>query len=165
VIDPDKGPLSQPGVVGVPLGPLGILAGDILLGLLLRRVWPQGLVGAAFQHPLRLVGIAMGVLWLGLAIWSVRAFHSAGTSPNPTAPSKAIATGGPYRFTRNPMYVGMMSLMLGLALALNSVAMLLTAIVAWFLLRYAVIAPEERYLDSKFGQAYTDYKARVRRWI
>jgi protein-S-isoprenylcysteine O-methyltransferase Ste14 len=165
VIDPERGPLSQPGTVGVPLGPLGIVAGDIILGLLLRWAWPLPLVAESYRHPVRLVGIALGVLWLALAIWSVRTFRKAGTSPNPTAPSKAIATDGPYRFTRNPMYVGMMCLMIGLALTLNSVALLLTAVVAWFLLRYAVIAPEERYLEAKFGQAYTDYKARVRRWI
>ena len=93
------------------------------------------------------------------------AFRRARTSPIPVKPTTAIVETGPYRFTRNPMYVGLTLLYLGLTLWVGSLWPLLLLPVALFALQRFVIAREERYLEAKFGDQYLRYKARVRRWI
>lgn len=80
-------------------------------------------------------------------------------------PTTALALGGPYRFTRNPMYLGLASLHLGAALLFDSFWVILTLPPVLWVVRRAVIDREERYLEARFGGAYLDYKRRVRRWF
>ena len=82
-----------------------------------------------------------------------------------TEPSSRIVTAGPYRFTRNPIYAGMFLLLIGLAVAFDSLWLLVALAVFYPVIRYGVVAREERYLERKFGGAYLDYKAKVRRWV
>jgi protein-S-isoprenylcysteine O-methyltransferase Ste14 len=89
----------------------------------------------------------------------------AGTNVDPREPTTTIVTGGPYRFTRNPLYLSMTLVYAGITALANALpaALLLPAVLAF--MRRGVIEREERYLERKFGDEYMDYKARVRRWI
>jgi protein-S-isoprenylcysteine O-methyltransferase Ste14 len=89
----------------------------------------------------------------------------AGTRFETTQPSSRIVTAGPYRFTRNPIYTGMFILLTGLATAFNSLWLLVALALFYPVIRYGVVAREEAYLERKFGDAYLDYKASVRRWL
>lgn len=88
----------------------------------------------------------------------------AGTTPNPTQPSTALVTHGPFQFTRNPMYLAWELICVGVGLVANSLWPIVMAVPAGMVTRRLVIDKEEGYLAAKFGVAYRDYKARVRRW-
>lgn len=124
-----------------------------------------------FLGPLSLSGWQ---LWLGfcicaaattLALWGIVVFLRAGTNIPPDEPALAVVTGGPYRFTRNPMYIGILGLLLGLGLMLR----LEWAIILWpvlaLVLHYGVVLREERYMTNKFGAPYEALLSRTRRWI
>ena len=88
-----------------------------------------------------------------------------GTNVNPSAPALAIVRGGPYRFTRNPMYLALCLLQAGVAFLLNDLVSLLFLVLLALILHFGVILREERYLERKFGEPYLDLKRSVRRWI
>ena len=92
-------------------------------------------------------------------------FRGVGTTPNPTKPAAALALGGPYRFTRNPMYLGWVFAYVGAALLVNAVWPLVFLPVVIAVVQRMFIEKEERYLERKFGDAYRQYKVRVRRWL
>jgi protein-S-isoprenylcysteine O-methyltransferase Ste14 len=123
------------------------------------RVW------AAPGAPVVVVSwvLVLGAILLAGSAWVQ--FRRAGTTPNPTQPTTALVVRGPYRFTRNPMYLSLAALYLGGALRLNSLWPLVLFPVVITLIEWRVIAREERYLEAKFGDAYRAYKAGVRRWI
>ncbi len=134
------------------------------LGWLAARIWPA----ARFDLPGRWLWIgalvATGVLVAGAGI---REFRRASTTVNPLAPERASAlvAGGVFRFTRNPMYLGMAMCLIGFALWLGNAAAL-TAVPAFtlYISRFQ-IAPEERALAARFGAQFDAYRARVRRWL
>lgn len=89
----------------------------------------------------------------------------AGTNVNPAKPATALVTTGPFRLSRNPLYVSLTLLYVGIALLFNAVMpWLLLPGVLW-VVQYGVIKREEAYLEGRFGQAYLDYAAKVRRWL
>ena len=103
-------------------------------------------------------------LWDVLLIASVPVVcPSRNTSPG--SRSTTIVDSGPYRFTRNPIYLGMVLGLIGLAIAFNSLWLLLTLVPFALVIRYGVVAREEAYLERKFGDVYRRYRARVRRWL
>ena len=112
-----------------------------------------------------LIGGLIFAAALGLALWAVATFRRTGTSVRPYVPTAAIATDGPYRFSRNPMYLAMLLSLVGLAVAFAKPWLLAMMAPLYLVLRYGVIAREETYLERKFGNAYLDFKARVRRWM
>jgi protein-S-isoprenylcysteine O-methyltransferase Ste14 len=138
----------------------------IVLGVALHAAWPIE-VGFALPAPARYWiggGIALGAL-LGLGAWSVLLVRRSGQSENPWKPTTRILERGPFRVTRNPMYLQMVLICLAFAVLLGNVwILLLTPVVAALLQRLAIL-PEEAYLERKFGEAYLAYKRRVRRWI
>ena len=89
----------------------------------------------------------------------------AGTNVPPNKPTVTIVTGGPFRFTRNPLYLGGTLVYLGFAMVLGSVWLLWLFVPMVLVLRWGIIHREERYLEAKFGEVYLAYKARVRRWL
>ena len=91
--------------------------------------------------------------------------HRAGTNVDPYEPATAVVTGGPYRFTRNPMYVGFTLMYAGISALFNALPPVLLLPVVQQLMRRGVIEREERYLERKFGDEYLQYKEKVRRWI
>jgi protein-S-isoprenylcysteine O-methyltransferase Ste14 len=157
-----------PDTPGVRVLPPLIYAGLFVLGYVLHRPVPLRLWGGgAGDVPARarLVGWALvgaGVLLAAGAAWL---FRRAGTTPNPTRPTTALVLGGPYRFTRNPMYVGLGLCYLGATLLANTAWPLLLLPALIILVQRWVIVPEEAYLERKFGAEYRAYRARVRRWL
>jgi len=158
--------MSEPDAAAVRIFPPGVPVLTILAGVVLDRVWPIG-SGLALPTPERYwVGglIVVGSI-LGLGWWSVRLFRRTGQNENPWKPTPAIVASGPFRITRNPMYLQMALVCIGFAVLLSSVwILLLTPVCAWLLQRFAIL-PEEAYLERKFGDAYRAYKGRVRRWL
>ena len=146
--------------------PPGIPLVAVLVSVGMNQLWALDF-GFSIPTPLRywLGGIIVFGAIIGLGAWSVVLFKRGGQSPNPWKPTPKIEERGPFRFTRNPMYLQMVLVCLGLTIALmNWWLFALTPAVAWMLQRYA-IRPEEAYLEHKFGDAYLAYKSRVRRWV
>jgi protein-S-isoprenylcysteine O-methyltransferase Ste14 len=103
---------------------------------------------------------------LGLGVWAARLFRSAGTELNPTsAANRVLVTHGPYRFTRNPMYLGLVVFTLGLALAVGSLPMFAVPALLFLTVDRVHIPFEEAKMRRQFGAAFDDYTARVRRWL
>lgn len=150
---------------GVRIFPPFIYAGLFALGYAAHwfvplHLWPDGTPPA-----LRAIAWILIAVWLGLSASAVFLFRRAGTTPNPMQPTTAIVVHGPYRFTRNPMYVSLVALYVGGTLFVNSAWPLILLPVVVLLVQRQVIAYEEAYLEAKFGEEYRAYKARVRRWI
>ena len=150
---------DNPGVVAPP--PL-IYSGALAIGLLANRRYrlaflPRGL-SRVLGWPLLAGGLAIGAL-------GFREMKRAGTNVDPREPTTAIVTGGPYRFTRNPLYLSMTLMYGGITTLANALPAALLLPIVLHVMRRGVIEREERYLEGKFGDEYLDYKARVRRWI
>lgn len=141
--------------------PLIYVAG-LILGLVLERRLPVVALPRALSQAAALACLAV---WIGLMAWSVGSFWRNRTSLIPIKPATALVVSGPYRFTRNPMYVSLACLYLALALWFNIFWALILLPIVIVVVRYYVIAREERYLERKFGDAYVQYRARVRRWV
>jgi len=140
-------------------------------------VWAlAAIVGVALGYlaPLPFMPMAVPAGWLGglvfvlalaLFAWAVTTMTSAGSNVPTSRPTTAIIESGPYRFTRNPIYLGMMLSLLGLAIAFDSLWTLIALVVFFLIIRYGVVAREEAYLERKFGDVYRGYRAHVRRWL
>lgn len=155
-------PLPHPGVRFPP--PLLFVAG-LVGGWLANRAYPLPLLPAAARS----LGLGLGYLfiacWAALGFAAISAFRRARTPLIPNRPAVELVTAGPYRFTRNPIYLSLTMLYLGLVLLLNTAWPLIVLPLVLTLLQQLVIAREERYLASAFGGAYEAYRARVRRWL
>ena len=150
---------DSPGVIAKP--PL-IYLGFLLLGLGLDRLWPVAVLPEAVLSPLGWVLIGLGLL---VAVAAVRRFKAAGTSFHTHKPATAIISDGPYGVSRNPIYLGLIAIYLGVGVMADAgwVAVLLGPLL--LVMHFGVITREERYLERKFGDEYLRYKAAVRRWI
>ena len=147
------------GVIAPP--PLIFLAG-LGVGFGLEALLPGSSVPDAVAWVL---GGALVLAGIALLLSFERAFTQKKTPANPWRPTTAIATDGPYRLTRNPAYVGMALVYLGIALLSQALWVLLPLPLVLAIIDRGVIAREERYLERKFGQEYLDYKGSVRRWV
>lgn len=114
---------------------------------------------------LKWAGVALIVVGLGTAVAAARHFKRAGTPVKPFSRSAALVTEGPYRFTRNPMYLGLALILVGVALALESLTPFFVIPVFVAIITLGFIVPEEAMLKERFGDAYTDFQGRVRRWL
>jgi protein-S-isoprenylcysteine O-methyltransferase Ste14 len=150
---------------GVRIFPPLIYAGGLVAGFLLQLVWPLGFSAGSWTPLIRLAGILMVVAGLLLVLWATGKFHEAGTPANPRKPTTALVLSGPYRFSRNPMYLGLTLVQAGIALLTDALWPLITLIPVLWIVRREVIEREENYLAAKFGAVYLKYKASVRRWI
>ena len=135
-----------------------IFGGSLVLGLFLQRNSPDQSWGLFLGVPLICIGITLIVLALGL-------FRDSRTRPEPWQPASALVIAGIYERTRNPMYLGMAALSLGVALIFQSLAAALLVLVATAIIDRFVIAREEAYLLRRFGDDYRAYQSKVRRWI
>ncbi len=116
-------------------------------------------------YPGVFVGIIIWLLGFGLAVIAIVQFRRAGTDVRTETPTDAIVGTGVFAWSRNPIYIGAHIGIVGVAIALDSLWVLAMLVPFYLVIRYAVVAREEAYLERKFGQTYLDYKARVRRWI
>jgi protein-S-isoprenylcysteine O-methyltransferase Ste14 len=135
----------------------------VLAGLAINWLMPLPFVPATL--PAGWLGAMVFSLALVLLAWAIATMTGAGSSVPTSLPTTTIVETGPYRFTRNPIYLGMCLGLVGLAIAFNSLWLLGALVPFALVIRYGVVAREEVYLESKFGDAYRHYRARVRRWL
>jgi len=151
--------------VDVVVKPPALFLGAILLGCLLSWIVPLGPgLGSANMRALAAGGM-LALVGLALFVVSVREFRRAGTSVVPGEPSTALLESGPYRYTRNPIYISFTLFYFGLAIMLTSAWMLVLLVPVLIVLQRGVVEREEAYLASKFGEAYRKYQLRVPRWL
>jgi protein-S-isoprenylcysteine O-methyltransferase Ste14 len=150
---------DHPGVIARP--PRIVLA-TLFLGLALEWLGPTHLPGGALRVASGVALVAVGVALMAAAM---RQFRAAGTHVETWRPAQTIVTWGVYARTRNPIYVAMLAIYAGLALLADSIWLLGLLVPLALVLRYGVIAREERYLEAKFGEPYRAYRAKVRRWL
>jgi protein-S-isoprenylcysteine O-methyltransferase Ste14 len=151
---------DRAGVIAPP--PL-IYLGGLLIGLALDRWWRHFPIFASTSWRWSgLVLVAAGIIPI---VMGRRALLVAETNINPFKPSLSIVTSGPFRFTRNPLYLGVTLIYCGLALAGNTWWCFVFLLPVLLLIHFGVVAREERYLERKFGDSYRDYRARVRRYL
>lgn len=145
----------------------GVIAPPPLIALV--SVAAGWLAGFALDLPLPAwapwPGFALVAAGVGLAAWAERRFKAIGTAAMPWKPSTAIASSGPYRFTRNPMYLGLLAAQLGTGLVLRQGWIVLLTLASLAALHTGVVLREEAYLSAKFGREYDAYRARTRRWL
>ena len=150
---------DSPGVIVFPpVLPLGSLA----LGLTLHFFLPVHLFASGWP---RIAGAVLAAVCIIVGWWAIAAMKRAETNVRPNQPALAIVTDGPFRFSRNPIYVANSIVYLGLALAFDTAWPLFLFVPMMMVLYWGIILREERYLEAKFGEAYLEYKTRVRRWL
>ncbi len=126
---------------------LGVDLGGGFLGLRHLLAWP----------------LLLFAVWMALGSWWT--FLRSGTHVDPRKPALKIIEDGPFRLSRNPMYLSLVLILAALSILLLSIWFLLSCLGLWFVLDRKAVIPEEAYLEEKFGDRYLDYKSRVRRWI
>ncbi|MFS8975881.1 isoprenylcysteine carboxylmethyltransferase family protein [Cupriavidus necator] len=157
----ETGTVPQVANRGIMRPPL-VYLGAIALGLLLHFPWPVRLVPRAVSGPLGGTAVLVAV---ALFVWAVRTFRTSGTPVPGNLPATTIVRTGPYRYSRNPIYLSFSLLQLGIAFWINSLWQLVTLVPAVALMSFVVIPREEHYLESRFPSDYLSYKASVRRWL
>lgn len=136
----------------------------LLLGVALHH-WVQPAHAPGPRAISAVTGILLLGVGLGLLIWARVHFFRTGQDPIPWRSSPELIFQGPFRFTRNPMYVGMTFFQVGFGVALSNLWMALFAFPALLMVHFIAVLPEERYLSEKFGESYRSYLTQVRRYM
>ena len=155
----DKQELDHPGVIGFP--PL-IYSLPLLLGIVASSLFGSSIINSPINF---VVGSPLLILGIGLATWGNKVMLKAGTNVHPSHPTLSIVKDAPFSFTRNPLYLALALIYLGLAFLFNSLWALILLLPVLVVITWGVILREEAYLERKFGQEYLEYKSSVRRWI
>jgi protein-S-isoprenylcysteine O-methyltransferase Ste14 len=148
-------------VVFPPVVPLAIL----VLAIALQWFAPLNLLAAVASTPRIVVGTIIALAGALVVVSGQRALARRGTNVNPSLPTLALASDGIYRFTRNPMYVGGMTALAGIAPIFSLDWLILLMIPAACILHIGIVSREERYLARKFGEEYRSYEAQVPRYM
>ena len=164
-MDPDGKHLNDAGTAGVIARPPLLFLAALLLGLAFDRLlpWPFTFPGTDMLQWI----IAGSMIILGVAIMAagIRNFSRAATPVPSNQPVRALVTSGIHGWSRNPIYVGMFLIYAGIGIAARSPWILILTLPLAVTIRNGVVAREEAYLERRFGEAYCQYKARVRRWF
>ena len=135
----------------------------VIAGLALN--WLVPLPFLPVDLPAGWLGAMVFILALALVAWAIVTITRAGSNVPTNLPITTIVASGPYRFTRNPIYLGMFLGLIGLAIAFDNLWLLVTLVPFVLVIRYGVVAREEDYLERKFSDIYRGYRSRVRRWL
>ena len=150
---------DSPGVIARP--PF-LYLGAFLVALVVHWFAPLPIVATAAA---RVVGVLLVVVAFAAARWGRRTMLAAGTNINPTKPATTIVTSGPFRFSRNPLYLRLTLLYIGLTLVANTWWGIVLLAPLHAAMHFGVVLREERYLERKFGDSYRAYRSRVRRYM
>ena len=135
----------------------------VIAGLALN--WLVPLPFLPVDLPAGWLGAIVFAFALALVVWAIVTITSAGSNVPTNLPTTTIVESGPYRFTRNPIYLGMFLGLIGLAIAFDNLWLLVMLVPFALVIRYGVVPREEAYLERKFGDVYRGYRSRVRRWL
>jgi protein-S-isoprenylcysteine O-methyltransferase Ste14 len=149
---------------GVNFPPPFLFVGGFLVGWLLHRVFPLR-VPAAESDAMNTAGWILIIAGLALGFWAQATFRRHRTTIIPNRPASAMVTSGPYAYSRNPMYLSLTTLYMGLSLLTAMLWPIIVLPIVLVLLTVLVIRREERYLESAFGADYDEFRRRVRRWV
>lgn len=167
-MDPSAQRVTDTGTAGAIARPPFLFATALLLGFvadhLLRLPFPVTRIGLAHWVSAACAGF---LIITGFAVFTagIRGFSNAATPVQGTRPTEALVTTGIHGWSRNPIYLGMFLVYLSIGIAVRSPWILILTLPLAVTIRYGVVAREEAYLERRFGDAYRDYKARVRRWV
>lgn len=100
-----------------------------------------------------------------LGWWGIRAMFQAGESPDPSQPTQRLVSGGPFAFSRNPIYLSLALFDIGLGLLFDNLWLFILLLLIWLYVDRLIVGREEAYLEERLGEEYLDYKRRVRRWL
>jgi protein-S-isoprenylcysteine O-methyltransferase Ste14 len=154
--------MSKQDTSGVIARPPLIYLAALVIGLGLGYLAPTPFLPRSLAYWL---GAVLIVIAVGIGLWGGRVMGRAGTSIKTSVPTTALVTTGPFRFSRNPLYVSLTLFYLGIAIAAQSLWALALLFLVLAVMQRGVIDREERYLERRFGADYVRYKERVRRWI
>ena len=150
---------------GVIVRPPLLYAGALATGAALDWLVPVDVLEPLFGGWRREIALGLIALSLALGFWAFRHFQSAGTNVPTDRPVEALVTGGPYRYSRNPIYVALTGAYLGVTVWTASLWMLALLPAVLTVMSLGVIAREEALLERLFGERYRTYRGRVRRWF
>jgi protein-S-isoprenylcysteine O-methyltransferase Ste14 len=150
---------NKPGIRLIP--PLVYLIA-LAIGYGLERLWPLFKVPSDWTIGAGVAAICLSVI---LVVPAIASFRKAGTPFDIRKPATSLVTNGPYRYSRNPGYLALTLLYVGLALVLGSAWALIFLVPALVIMHYGVVIKEETHLERQFGEAYLRYKSSVRRWL
>lgn len=148
--------------MGIAIIPPFIFLIALIVAFLVEWFWPVPLVPAGMRYPL---GGALIVASLAPMPWVLLAFIRAKTSIDARHNASSLIVDGLYQYSRNPIYVAMITLCIGIGIVADNIWILPALLAAIYYLFRTVIVVEERYLETKFGNEYREYKSRVRRWL
>ena len=167
-MDPSAPQVADTGTANAIARPPFLFAAALLLGFvadhLLRLPFPVTRMGQAHGVSAFCAG---SLIIIGFAVFAagIRGFYNAATPVQGTKPTEALVTTGIHGWSRNPIYLGMFLVYLGIGLAVRSPWILIFTLPLAVTMRYGVITREEAYLERRFGDAYRGYKSQVRRWV
>lgn len=156
---------SDTGTAGVIARPPFLFLAALLLGFVLDHLLPLSFPVPARDLAHRIIPSVPILIGLMLAVAGIRGFSRAGTPVPTTEPTRALVTTGVHGWTRNPIYLGLLFVYVGIGIAVRSPSILILTLPLAIVIRYGVVAREEAYLERRFGDTYRDYKACVRRWV
>jgi len=164
-MDPAGQQVTDTGTAGVIGRPILLFPAAVLVGLALDRLLPLPFAISEVDGVPWIVAGSLTLIGLVLFAAGVRNFSRAATPLPTNQPARVLVTTGIHRWTRNPIYLGFFLAYGGIGVAARSPWILILTLPLAITIRYGVVAREEAYLERRFGDAYRDYKARVRRWL
>jgi len=134
----------------------------VILMILLNLFVP---IGRWLYYPWRYFGIIIIALGFSLSLGSGIFFRKLGTNPRPGSKANLIVTKGPFKFTRNPMYLGLITMLIGISILLGTFAPLVAIPIVFIILHTQFVLREEKWMEEWFGQSYLEYKSKTPRWL
>jgi protein-S-isoprenylcysteine O-methyltransferase Ste14 len=165
MVNPAGPPVKDAAIAGVIARPPLLFLAALLLGVVLDRLLPVAFAMPGADSVQWTIASCLMLIGLALAAAGIRNFVRSATPVPTNEPTRALVTTGIHGWTRNPIYLGLFLLYDGIGIAARSPWALMLTLPLAITIRYGVVAREEAYLKRRFGDAYRDYKARVRRWL
>ena len=164
-MDPVRPEANDTATAGVIARPPLLFLGTLLLGIAVDRLLPSPFTIPGGGTLRWIVASFLILVGAALAVAAIRNFSRSATPVPTNVPTRALVTTGIHGWTRNPIYLGMFLIYGGIGIVVRSPWILILLLLLAIAMRYGVVAREEAYLERRFGDAYRDYKARVRRWL